>query len=316
MATLTQEQIRERISSGINEVGTGGSVARFTQPPSPAPAQGGSRASFTNQVRAQFPWMDATLVRTFVDEWLSTGSPEQAMRAVRASDRYGQVFAGNTRRDGSTRYSEAEYMSVREGMERALAGYQVNPAQFRDHITRAIEGDVSPAEFAQRLNMKWERVALAAPEVREEYSRFFGTDTMSNAAMFAAALDPKIGRDILERRIDVAEVAGEYAMRGYRRSLSRINTLLAAGVDQRTAAQVAGAAKTAVPLYQAFAQRFNDQQKGFSLEQFEDATVLNDSGQRQRMSRLQASEKSMFTDAAGMLRQDRESGGVSGLRER
>lgn len=314
MSTLPNASpAHSRVVDAVHRRADRGSASRPAAPTTAAPATG-SRAAFNAQVRAQFPWMNAALVRVFVDEWLRTDSPEQAMWAVRSSDRYKTLFPGNIRRDGTLRHSEMEYLSIREGMERTLAGYSINPRLFADNVVRAIEGEVSVAEFGARVNMMWERVQQNIPAVRAEYGRFFGIDAASDAALFAAVLDPKIGRDVLERRIALAEVAGEASLRGWQRSQARTRTLLNAGLDQRAAAQLYGAAQTAVPLYQGFAQRFNDR-AGFGVQQFEDAVALSDGGQQSRMRRLRASEESLFTSTGAMFEGDRD-GGLAGLRPR
>lgn len=285
-----------------------------------APGEGGAggntgptRSDLRGRARQLHPWLPPDLLRTFVDSWVETGNPQQALAEMRQSSAYEQNFPGIFREDGTMRMGEREYLATRARMEQHIAAYDVNPDVFQDNITRAIEGELSPQEMRQRLSAQWNRVVEGADATRQEFGRFYGIDEMSDEALFGMSLDPDVGRDVLERRISVSEVAGGYRETGWQRSQERIRQLMEQGVDTRQAAlEQSRQIQRQQTSFDALGRRHNE--GPFSRRDVEQATVFGEESERRRMERAMEAESAMFTPAAGFRRNER--GDLEGLSER
>lgn len=274
---------------------------------------GPSRRELRGRAKKLHPWLPEDLLSTFVDSWIETGDPQQALAEMRQSGNYEQHFPAIFRDDGTMRMGEREYLATRAQMEQQIASYDVNPERFQSHITRAIEGEQSPQELRGRLSAMWGRVLDNADAVRQEFGRHYNIENLSDSALFASALDPELGQDVLNRRIDVAEVAGGFRDEGWRRSENRIRELMNEGVEgfgqaRSLARQITRRSENLSVL----GRRHNE--GDFSRRDVEEATVFEDQGEQRRIKRTMAAEQSLFSPS-GRFRQD-ESGALSGLRER
>lgn len=274
---------------------------------------GPSRRELRGRAKKLHPWLPEDLLSTFVDSWIETGDPQQALAEMRQSGNYEQHFPAIFRDDGTMRMGEREYLATRAQMEQQIASYDVNPERFQSHITRAIEGEQSPQELRGRLSAMWGRVLDNADAVRQEFGRHYNIDNLSDSALFASALDPELGQDVLNRRIDVAEVAGGFRDAAWQRSESRIRELMNEGVEgfgqaRSLARQITRRSENLSVL----GRRHNE--GDFSRRDVEEATVFEDQGEQRRIKRTMAAEQSLFSPS-GRFRQD-ESGALSGLRQR
>ena len=258
-------------------------------------------------------WMEGALLDLYVQHWEETGDPNLAMAAVRRSSVYEQTFPGIRREDGSLRMSEGEYFSHREAFRREFASWGLNPQMYENHHVELIQGGVSVAEFRQRLEAKITGVMQNISQVRERFGSFYGINAMDDRTLVGAALDPEVGLGLMQGRITASQIAGEAAVQGFMRSRERSERLgNVGGLDQMRARELFSQGSRAVPRFDRFAERFNEQ-SGFGIEQFEDAAVFGDAQQQRRMTRLRASEQAMFTQG-GTVRQDQS--GMAGLRRR
>lgn len=281
--------------------------------PQPQPDPGPTRRELRGRARTLHPWLPEDLLSTFVDAWIETGSPQQALAEMRQSDNYERHFPAIFRDDGTMRMGEREYLATRAQMEQHVASYDVNPERFQSHITQAIEGEQSPDELRGRLSAMWGRVIDNADAVRQEFGRHYNIDNLSDSALFASALDPELGQDVLNRRIDVAEVAGGFRDEGWRRSENRIRELMDEGVEGfGQARSLARQITRRQGQLSVLGRRHNE--GDFSRRDVEEATVFEDEGGQRRIQRTMAAEQSLFSPS-GRFRQD-ESGALRGLRQR
>ncbi len=268
---------------------------------------------FFERARALFPWFPDQLLRVYADAWADTDSQEIALATVVADPRFNNFFPGLKRSDGSLRFLIEEYVSTIEGYNIQLREAQLNPAMFADKFVDLIEGDVSVDEFGARISTIRTQVLNNIEGVRNFYAAEFGLTGLSDEALVAAAIDPAgLGDDILNRRINIAQVGGEAAAAGFTIGLDFAQRLTSQGLDQAGARQVFGLAGTQLPGLQRSAARFGAGDLTLELSEFTDALVGLDAQQRRRISRFQAQESSLFTRSS--LRRDRE--GLIGLQER
>ena len=191
--------------------------------------------------------------------------------------------------------------------------YGLNPGIFEGNFTDLIAGDVSAAEFAQRLEAAYSQIVTNFDEVRGVYSQYYGID-MTDEAIFASFLDENTGQAILERRIAVSQVGGAAAVQGFGLGEEYASRLVNAGLSQQSALQFFGRASNEIPTLQRLATRYNDPDSSVDVEEFTEFGVFQNALQTQRFRRLRAAESSAFT-AQEMVRFG-ESGTLTGLRQR
>jgi len=263
------------------------------------------------------PWMrDTPLEQVYINAWVETGSADLAREAVRESPHYDNLFPGNSRSDGTVRYDEATYTSVRESYADVLLSVGLNPDLFTSKFGDMIEGAVSPAEFASRVESVYTRVIDASPAVAERMNAYYGAG-LTGTAIMASFLDPDVGQAILEKRIAVAEVGAEASVRGFNVIQDFANRLYEAGTDTTSeAAQFFSLAENLLPTLGVLTARHNDPNDDFTLEEFAASEVFGNPDQRRRVRTLLAQERSTFNTGASTLLAQSEGGGLAGLTER
>lgn len=259
------------------------------------------------------PWLPPELIGVFADAWAEFGDSNIALAAVRQDPSYDQFFPGIKRDDGSLRMSEQEYMAQLDAYSILLLEYGINPGIFSGKYTDLIAGDVSAAEFGQRLDAAYTQIITNFDEVRGVYSDFYGVD-MTDEAIFASFIDEEIGQAILDRRISVAQVGGAAAVQGFGLNANYAERLVNAGLSQQNALAFFGRAANEIPTLQRLATRFNDPDSSVDITEFAEFGVFQDPTQTSRFRRLQAAESSSFTEQS--LTRFNEQGTISGLRQR
>lgn len=269
-------------------------------------------------------WIPAGLAKAWEREFYALGGSSVPGAAANATeimrtdpkyqDRYDRNFPGNRREDGTLRLTEQEYSRRVDAYANALEGVNVNPDVFRRKFGGLIEGDVGEAEFTQRVESMYERVIDSAPAIKSFYAENWGRD-MSDSAIVASFLDPDVGNAILDRRIAISEIGGEASQKGFDLGLDWSKKLYRAGVSKEQAQGLFGAGATEVPLLNVLAQRHEDPDDEFDIKEFTQAAIFDDPVQRRRMRRLMAQEESTWSGDA-VFKEDRESGGMTGLAAR
>jgi hypothetical protein len=261
--------------------------------PTPAPAPPAPEPiDWKARVQALYPWLPASLVSLFAERWSETGDPNLALAEVRASDAYNQAFPGIKRDDGSLRMSEQEWFSTREAYSTLFREFGLNNNLFTDRFTELMEGNVSPSELAGRLGGAFE-LMNNIPEVRDAFEGLYGVS--GGAAVFAWFIDPDLGQAIIDKRVSVAQVAGEGLARGFDTIGSGLaERLVAGGVDQGLARNFFVQAEGQLFTLDQLAQRHRDPDDTFDLEEFAEANIFGDAEQTRRIRRLLRQEASLF----------------------
>jgi hypothetical protein len=223
------------------------------------------------------------------------------------------VFGGNyDAESGSVRMSESDYFAAKSSFDATLISVGVNPDYFQDEWVQALEGEVSPAEMTARMESAYERIVDAAPAIREYYAQNFGID-MTDSAIIASVLSPKIGEQILSKRIAMSEIGGEAATRGFDITKGMSEELFRAGLGRDQAAGFFGQAAEQLPALSILAARHADPDDEFDLNDLTKAMIYDDPAERRRMRRLVAQEQSSFSGGTGDFLRSRVTGGVAGL---
>jgi hypothetical protein len=259
----------------------------------------------TAQIRFLFPYLPEALLDAFLVGYVEHGDVALAQAAMRADASYDTYFPGNRRaEDGTIRFTEVEYSSYRDYFRATLASVNVNPDLFGDKFAELVMGDVSPAEFAARVDAIYERVISQSPQIRAWYASggeggtAFAPIAMTDSALIASALDPEVGDAILNRRISLAEVGGEGALRGFGINFDLAESLVQAGVGKGQAQELFGQAASQLPILDVLARRHNDPDDDFDINEFTKAAIFDDPVERQRIRRLIAQEQGLYTQGA------------------
>lgn len=257
--------------------------------------------SFFEQARLLFPFIPNELVSVFAESWERFGSTDLALAQMRQDPRYDRIFPGIKREDGSVRMTEAEYLSTVDGYKRRLGQFGVPPETVLTPEKQAalISGDVSAQEFGQRLNQAFTGIISNIEPVREFFAANFGAGQLSDAAIFASALDP--GKSPLEfqREIEQAQIGGEAALRGFDVARAEVERLESFGLDQVAARRLFGQAQEQLPRLNQLLERFNDPDDEVSLSEFSDAVVIADPNQLRQFERLFRRSTSGFSRVGG-----------------
>lgn len=192
--------------------------------------------------------------------------------------------------------TEQDYMSHKDAFQRELRQWGLNPELFEGHHARLVEGEVSAQEFRQRIDAKATGVLQNLPEIRERFGQFYGISELTDEALIASALDPEIGRQVLQGRITAAQISGEASRFGFERGREASERLAQVGGldDQMRARDFFAGAARAVPRMQRFSERFEQGRPSFGIEQYEEAGLFGTTELQRRMRRLHASEMAMF----------------------
>ena len=157
-----------------------------------------------------------TLLNIYIQKYIETGNDSaEAIKAMRQTDEYKSVFAGNLNPDGVTvKYSEREYSQLIDGYKRKIDAIGINSdlIMTSERKQQLVENVVSPDELGTRINTVYSQVLQSIPQVKEFYKRNFNRD-LTDEEIIASAIDPKVGQDIISGTISARDVLGQRVLR-------------------------------------------------------------------------------------------------------
>lgn len=289
-----------------------------TRPPSNTPVRP-SRPTFDPalaktiaKLQAQFPWLPTQVLALLADGYTEHGDANLALTEFRNSDDYERFYAGNRREDGTLRYDEMGYYAYMERGRLALASVNVNPDLFDEMMVSALSGDIGIDQLEGRIDAIAGRVMSAAPAVRQFYAQNYGLTDLTDSTLVAMALDPGVSDRVFNNQLTNAEIGGEAALRGFGINLDMADALRQRGLDRNAASQVFSSAAESVPILEVLSRRHSDPADPFDINDFLAGAIFDDPVERQRMRRLVAQERGLYSPGAG-VRQDTRGGGLTGL---
>ena len=268
---------------------------------------------FLQLAKSLFPYLPDDVINKYVDYYAeSDRNIDVALGKLRQDPIYDDYFPGNKRADKTVRYNEAEYLAVKESYKLSLEDFGLNPELFDDTFSNLIAGDVSPSEFKTRVGIVFEGIKSNIPQVKEFYSANYGID-LTDEAIFASAIKPELGEQILNKQIAVSQIGGEARRAGFGDtiSLEKAQELQAAGITQAQARRLFQEAQLEVPRIQELQARGGRQVDDvFGVEDFTEAAVFRSPEELEEVRVLEAEEASRFTPMTGPARRGRR---VQGL---
>lgn len=284
------------------------------------PGPSGNRRQWVDEMKSRMPWLPRELIKLWAASWVELEDGEMAWNEVRQTSNYDKYFAGNKRDDGTVRLDEAEYHSRIEFFDDTIRSVGLNARAFRELYPTLIEGNVDPNEFYRRVDAITERIMLGMPEMVQWYKEQGYLDAFPEMgmrqALLASALSPELGEQLLDRRITMAEIAGEGEARGFRIREQFASKLAKAGIGRDEAQQFFGEVSNLMPALNVLARRHGDPDDDFDLNEFRQALIMDDPFERRRMMRLVAQERGEFSQSGGLGVGQSDSGRFVGLERR
>ena len=188
------------------------------------------------EIAIRYPYFPDDVLDEYAKNWVESGDDAVALAKTEASSVFKAAFPGIRRKDGTMRYTVGEYLGVKEDMRVQVAEYGLNPEIFETQFNQLIEGDVSPAELARRLQVVQSEIGSNIPAVQQAFAAQFGVP-ISAEAILAAVVSPEIEEGLLQGTITAAQVQGEAIAAGFMTSFARSRALARAGLTQQQAAQ-------------------------------------------------------------------------------
>lgn len=188
------------------------------------------------EIAIRYPYFPDDVLDEYAKNWVESGDDAVALAKTEASSVFKAAFPGIRREDGTMRYTVGEYLGVKEDMRVQVAEYGLNPEIFETQFNQLIEGDVSPAELARRLQVVQSEIGSNIPAVQQAFAAQFGVP-ISAEAILAAVVSPEIEEGLLQGTITAAQVQGEAIAAGFMTTFARSRALARAGLTQQQAAQ-------------------------------------------------------------------------------
>ncbi len=269
-------------------------------------------ASEVQQMRLEFEWLPDAAFNVYLDAYIDTGDSSRAWIAVRQDKRYGKWFPGNLTDDGRPRYPEALYANTIAQYDDVMASVGLGEF-FRPRYGEWIAGDVTPDEVEARVIPGYERITSQSQALKQVYAKYNGLE-MTDRALLISFLDPKVGEEILTKKISMAEIGGEGLESGFNVNRRLAERMLEEGRTTRAQAEsIFQRAESFMPILDVLAQRNDDPDDDFSLQEFVAADLFSDPEQQRRMRRLLAQERSRYTGGRRLGFSEGDGGGVQGL---
>lgn len=174
----------------------------------------------------------------------SNVSPSEFAIRLRQTPTYKKRFAANDARikAGYRALSEGEYIALEDQYQNILRNYGLPSTYYsKDDIGRQegfekfISGDVSPAELEDRVQLAYNRVINANPEVGIALRTFY--PDISSGDIIAYALDPEKSLETIKRKITAAEIGGAAVQAGLTTNESDAAYLARYGITKQAAEQ-------------------------------------------------------------------------------
>jgi len=323
---VKQARSEEEIASGMSEIAaqetantlneqaavkkdTGAGYS--TNPDVAADAQQQSGTSTPNTdaamavARSLFSFFPEAVLKDYANAWIKYDDTTLAIAEVRTKPSWKKEFGFLQRDDGSLIMSEAEMLSTKASYAETLREVDITDmTEFESKFNELISGEVSAAEFQQRVDLVYNQVVDQIPEVERLYRDRFGIE-LDQPTIFGALLDPDISDKVLKGDIQTLQLQAQASIRGFTQSFARFEELRKAGLTTQQAAQVYEQAT-------GFMQAASTVGREVELETLEEA-ALGDVTSQQRLQRIQAEIQSAGGTQLGAA--STQTGEVVGLLE-
>jgi hypothetical protein len=161
---------------------------------------------------------------------------------LRETDAYKKRFAANAQRiaKGLAALSEADYVDMEDRYQNVMRQYGLPESYYQrgdlgrqEGFEKLLAADVRDDELADRLNVAYNRVINAAPQIKESLKQFY--PDITNGDILAYTLDPEKAILDIKRKVTAAEIGAGAAIAGLGTTRARAEELGALGVTAQQA---------------------------------------------------------------------------------
>jgi hypothetical protein len=261
-------------------------------------------------------------------------SSEDALLLLKYDKRYNEPylarFSGNKIRmaNGLAPLDDATYLSNEAAYKKIFDSYGLKQFTNREKYANFIGGDISPDEVAARVQLVYDRVNGAMPQVSRALLQFYPELTTQD--LMAYSLDPVNQLPALQRKIQAAEIGGAALAQNLGTSLQAttftnapgaptnvtrgtigVETMLRAGTDAAAAEKAAAYVADVLPVSEKLSSIYANGYKQYGQVQAEQEAYLGSIEAKRAREALIGREKAEFSGAPGILKsQRRVTGGL------
>ncbi len=245
----------------------------------------GSSSSVTNEAamaiaRSLFSFFPEAVLKEYAKSWVKYADPQLAIADVRTTTAWENEFGYLKREDGTLIMSEGEALSTKASYKETLQEVGITDTeQFNQKFKDLVSGEVSAAEFQQRVDLVYSQVVDQIPEVerlhRERYNINIDAPTV-----FGALIDEDISDKVLKGDIQTLQLQAQASIRGFTQNFARFEELKKAGLTVQQASQLYEAAQPTMELAENIGRELD-------ITTLEEAAI-GDVKASQRLSRVQA----------------------------
>ena len=285
--------------SSVQGTGSGGSSSGAADPVETRNLNQGMA-----QAKALLQHMPESIRNEFAKSWVEFGDVNIAKSAVRTTAAWETEFGYLKRDDGSLIMDELSALATKATYRESLAEVGIaDTSAFEKQFEQLIKGEVSGAEFQQRIDTVWGSVKDNIPQVEEMFREQHNIDS-DTPTIFAALINPEIQDKLLRGELTSLKIGAEARAAGFNRSFSRFESLRKAGMTQEKARDVY---QSAQPLL----ERAGSVGSGLDIGTLE-AAAIGDMKAQQTVARTQSQIQSESSTVLGAAKKGKQ---VSGLLE-
>ena len=243
--------------------------------------------------KAMYSFLPPKVIEQFAKAWVKSGDANIALGATRQTKEWKDEYGYLEREDGSLIMDELSAESTIATYKQTLGEVGIQDyTDFEDDFKEMITGEVSGAEFQQRVDVVYSGVVNQIPEVEKLFRERYNIN-VDQPTIFAALINPKIQDKVLAGEIATIQLQAEAASRGFSTSFARFQELKNLGLTQQQARSLYETAGTVL-------QSATKVRRDLDIKTLEEA-ALGDISAQQKIQSIQSqleSEQSFLIGAA------------------
>lgn len=234
---------------------------------------------------------------------IAGSTPTQILQALRDRPEWHARFAGIDQRqqNGLSPMSEEEYIASESQIADYLqrAGLPKNFYDTPDDFAKLIGSFANVSQVADRVQKGFMQVTQAAPEVRQEFARWFGVQ--GDAALAAYFLDPTMAEPALEKMAAQAKIGGSGLRQGLDVTQQMAGSIADMGMSDQQIQVGMGQAGTMSGLQQQTLNEASAKAAGLSADQIAGGVFNSDEASNHALKQKLDSRQSEFATKGGAL---------------
>ncbi len=251
---------------------------------------------------------------------------EDALLLLKYDKRYNEPylkrFEGNRKRmaAGLAPLDDATYLSNEAAYKKIFESYGLRQFANQEKYANFIGSDIAPDEVAARVQLVYDRVQGALPQVSKALLQFYPELTTQD--LMAYTLDPTNQLPVIQRKIQAAEIGGAALAQNLGTSLQAttftgaqaapytnvkrgtigVETMLRAGTDAAEAAKAAAYVADVLPVSEKLSAIYAGGYQQYGQLQAEQEAYLGSIESKKAREALVGRERAEFSAAPGMLK--------------